>query len=542
MSQSFRNLPPALCLGVLLTAPTAQAAGWVVWADGSNNVQSRGFPQIAISTQREIFLTHLVPQPDASGVVFRAQLDDAAPQFVQMPGFPLPTPAAGKTYNNVFCMTTNVQGEPIVGLSANGSSSNTEPMLMTWDEQAGQWFAPKINPPNEVCAHNMYIIDRAPNGDIWAGCQWHGAYHSIDDGATFDYVDISKLVGASTPGYYPTRATGAGDLGALYGLHIGPDDRIYFGTETGGVVYSTDRGKSFLPLDAAPNDPMSSMARATNSGNVGGLGVTPDGRILVQGNVGVAPYPDPDATKFYVFDTVARTTTLGTGFPDYFLGGQTVTQIVTMPSGQMFLHSNHPTVDPMTGTPTPGGIMASDDGVAWSEFNEGIDEVFMVPNMNVWVDGNGPRLGRAFAVDGDDLYTVTETGRIYVLTTEPMGGTDGGTAGNTTEDSATTTDSNTTANPTTGATGGSSGDAGSDSGAPTGGGTGGGSGSDGSDGVTGEASGTAAGSSGTTADSETGGADGCACRSDDTPDAGGAALLLLSVGACTRLRRRRAAP
>lgn len=96
-------------------------------------------------------------------MVLRADLDDPAPQFVQMPGFPLPTPAPGKGYANVFCITANAQGEPIVGLSANGSSTNTEPMLMTRDE---------------VCAHNLYILDRAPNGDIWAGCQWHGAYRS----------------------------------------------------------------------------------------------------------------------------------------------------------------------------------------------------------------------------------------------------------------------------------------------------------------------------------------------------------------------------
>src|SRR5205085_2434224 len=107
-----------------------------------------------------------------------------------------------------------------------------------------------------------------------------------------------------------------------------------------------------LPLDAAPTDPLSPMARATNSGNVGGLGVTPDGKILVQGLPGKAPDPAPDAVHFYVFDTVAHTTTPGVGFPDYFLSGQQITQIVTMPSGQMFLHSNSPSVDEMTGAPT----------------------------------------------------------------------------------------------------------------------------------------------------------------------------------------------
>lgn len=546
-----RSLGIFLALG--LTPCPALAASWTLWADDSNNVPPGNFPQIAISTQRQIFLTRLFPQAGASGVVLRADLDDPAPQFVQMPGFPLPTPAPGKGYANVFCMTTNAQGEPIVGLSANGSSMNTEPMLMTWDEAGGKWFAPKINPPGEVCAHNMYILDRAPNGDIWAGCQWHGAYRSTDAGASFDYVDVSKLVGASTPGYYPTRASGAGDLGALYGLHIGPDDRVYFGTETGGVVYSTDRGKTFLPLDAAPNDPMSSMARATNSGNVGGLGVTPDGRILVQGADGVAPYPPPDGVHFYVFDPVAKTTTLATGFPDYFLGGQQVTQIVTMPSGQMFLHTNHMNVDPMTGTPTLGGIMTSDDGVSWTAFNTGIDEAFKLPNMNVWIDGNGQRLGRAFAVDGDDLYTVTENGKIYVLATDPQADTDGGTTDGTTTDGSTTDGGATTgSHATTGdpGTGPGSSDASGDPGTPTSGETGGTAGGagdvTGSDEVTsgpgGDTGGAAADTTDTTGSSDAGGAtgdaSGCGCRSRGPADAGGATLLLAGAAAWARPRRR----
>ena len=406
-----------------LAAAEARADGWALWADASNGVPSRTFPQLAISDDRQIFLTYLAPQPGAQGVVYRAKLDDPAPMFTPMPGFPLPTPAMGVGYANVFCMTTTALGEPVVGLSANGTSENMDPMLATWDAQAGAWLTPPIEPAAEVCRHNLYAIARAPNGDLWAGCQWHGGYRSVDDGRTFQYVDVSALVAASTPGYFPTRAGLTNDLSALYGLTIGPDGAVYYGTETGGVVYSPDGGATFLPLDSDPLDPMSPMARATNIGNVAGLGVTLDGKVLIQGIGGKDPYPPKDAINFYLLDPVARTTTVAEGFPDYFLGGQTISQIVTMPSGQLFIHTGHDRVD-MTGNPTLGGIMTSTDGVHWEAFNTGIDEIFKVPNMDLWVDGNGRGVSRGFAAAGDELYTVTTTGKIFVLSTSPQSGTD----------------------------------------------------------------------------------------------------------------------
>ena len=502
MPTSTRKASILAGLLTTLVAREALAESWAVWADSSNGVLPRTFPALAISPQRDIFFTYLAPQPDHNGVVYRAHLDDPGRTFTAMPSFPLPTPAPGKPYDNVFTMTTTAQGEPVVGLSANGLSNNTEPMLMTWDKTAGHWLAPTITPASAVCAHNLFTLDRAPNGDLWAGCQWHGAYHSTDDGRTFQYVDVSALVAVSTPGYFPTRSNGASSLGALYGLTLGPDGSIYVGTESGGVVYSSDRGASFHPLDRNANDPMSPMARATNMGNVAGLGVTPDGRVLAQGVPGLAPYPQGDTSRLYVFDTVARTTTVGVGFPAYFLGGQTVAQIVTLPSGRMFLHTGHDTVDPTTGTPTLGGIMASTDGVSWAPENTGIDEVFKISGNNGWVDGNGKGTRRPFAIADNTLYTVTKTGKIYAL--GAVGGADAGTSsgGSTGASSGGTTGGSTGASPG-GTTGGSTGA--SPGGSPTGGKAG-----------------------------------GCAVGGGPSRDAAGmavAALLALGVGAVRRRRR-----
>lgn len=44
----------------------------------------------------------------------------------------------------------------------------------------------------------------------------------------------------------------------------------------------------------------------TNMGNVAGVGVLPDGRVIVQGGDGNAPYPPAGTLGLYVFDLVAR--------------------------------------------------------------------------------------------------------------------------------------------------------------------------------------------------------------------------------------------
>lgn len=314
MTDSNRILGGVLIALITLAAPSARA-DWTLWADGSNGVVAGTSPLLAISNQREIFYTYLAPQIGGDGVLYRASLDDPAPKFTQFPAFPLPTPPQNVNYNNVGALTSNARGEPIVGISTSGAWNNTSPMLMTWDQDTSTWIAAAITPKGESCAHNMYKLALAPNGDVWATCQWHGAYHSTDDGRSFEYIDVSARVAAAVPSYIPTRANGAPDLGALYGLAIGADGSIYIGSESGGMVYSSDGGETFRPLDADPTNLMSTMARATNMGNIGGVGVTPDGRVIAQGGDGNAAYPPPGAVGLYIFDLAAQTTTVGRASP-----------------------------------------------------------------------------------------------------------------------------------------------------------------------------------------------------------------------------------
>ncbi len=510
------TLTTSLAAALLLAASEARAEGWTLWAEG---LAPGVGPSIAISDQREIFYTLLAPQMDGSGTVYRASLDDPQRVFTKMPSFPLPAPQGGASYNNVMALTTNARGEPVVGISINGNWTNTEPLLMTWDKDADKWIAAAIVPADAICSRNIVKVARAPNGDLWATCQWHGAYHSTDDGRTFEYVDVSKAVEAAVPSYFPTQANGAGDLGALFALAIGPDGAVFIGSESGGTVYSTDDGATWRPLDWDPTDPMSTMARATNMGNVAGVGVLTDGRVIVQGGDGNGPYPPPGTVGLYVFDLVAHTTTTATGFPDYILAGLTTGQIVTTPPGVMFFNTAHDRVDEMTGEPAFGGIARSSDGLAWTLDNGGIDEIFKVPNMNLWIDGIGKADTHPFAVHGGDVYVVTKTGKIFVQSTGPGGGTD--------------TDTDTDTDGTSSGSAGSSGGPGSgsgDSSSPTTGADPGAS--------SGSASSGAAASEG--ASSGAGGQDmgeGCACAADERP--GGALALAGLVAALGRRRRRR---
>ncbi len=497
----------SLALAVGLAAQEARADGWTLWAEG---LPPGVGATITISDQGEMFYSILAPQMDGNGAVYRASLKD--PTFTKMPTFPLPKPQMpGVSYNNVMTMTTTARGEPVVGLSINGNWVNTDPLIMTWDGDAGAWIAPPIAPPNEVCNRNLVQLARAPNGDLWATCQWHGAYHSSDDGRTFDYVDVSAAVQASVPSYFPTRANGAGDLGALFGLTIAPDGAVIVGSESGGVVYSTDDGATWRPLDWAPEDPMSSMARATNMGNVAGVGVLPDGRVVAEGGDGNGAYPLPGVLGLYVFDLAAHTTTTATGFPDYILAGLSVRQIVTADSGVMFLHSGQDRVDEMTGAPQFGGLARSSDGLTWVLDNDGIDEIFKVPNMELWVDGLGRGNARPFAVDGGDVYVATKTGKIFMQATGDGGtGTDTATTGA----PATSTDA-------TGGTGGMGGTGEATSTTPT-------SGPAGSSGAAETGDGASSGPTGE------GSGEGCACDARGAP--GNLALVGL-VGLALRRRR-----
>ena len=402
-------LLPSFLLACLLTPTAARAQRWVRHVGG---LRAGTYPVLAVAQppRRDVYYSVQFPAPGGMGAVWRGRIDDPSAPFVQMPPFPLPAPAPGNSLANVFTLTTNRLGEPVVGLSANGRSDNTAPMLMTWSEADGRWLAPPVTPAGHNCTHNLYRVDRAPNGDLWGICQWEGAYVSTDDGRSFRYLDLSALVRASHPSYFPTRAAATEFLGALYSLTFAADGAVIIGSETGGVVTSSDRGATWHPLDPDAANPRSPLAGVTAVGNVYGLSARPDGRLIVHGFQATTSPLASDPTRLYLVDRVARTVTPARGVPDYTLGGRL--QIVSLPSGESFFHTNRNTVDD-AGAPTYGGIQRTADGLTWAAANDGIREAVMVSGMSLWVDGNGRGAGGGFAVDGSDLYTVTAQGNVY---------------------------------------------------------------------------------------------------------------------------------
>ena len=95
------------------------------------------------------------------------------------------------------------------------------------------------------------------------------------------------------------------------------------------------------------------MARASNVGNVAGLGFTKDGKIVVQGAARHRPQPANDPTHLYLVDPVNHTVQICTGFPDYFFGSQDVHTIMTTPDGTMFINTGRNTV--ASGLPPSAG-------------------------------------------------------------------------------------------------------------------------------------------------------------------------------------------
>lgn len=402
-------LLPCFLLAGLLTPTAARAQRWVRHAGG---LRAGTYPVLAVAQppRRDVYYSVQFPAPGGAGAVWRGRIDDPSAPFVQMPPFPLPAPAPGNSQANVLTLTTNRLGEPVVGLSANGRSDNTAPMLMTWSEADGRWLAPPVTPAGHTCTHNLYRVDRAPNGDLWGVCQWEGAYVSTDDGRSFRYLDLSALVRASHPSYFPTRAAATEFLGALYSVTFAADGAVIIGSETGGVVTSSDRGATWHPLDPDAANPRSPLAGVTAVGNVYGLSARPDGRLIVHGFQATTSPLASDPTRLYLVDRAARTVAPARGVPDYTLGGRL--QVVSLPSGESFFHTNRNTVDD-AGAPTYGGILRSTDGLTWAAANDGIREAVMVSGMSLWVDGNGRGAGGGFAVDGSDLYTVTAMGNVY---------------------------------------------------------------------------------------------------------------------------------
>ena len=324
-------------------------------------------------------------------------------------------------------MTTNSSGEPVIGTAAPG---NTDPSqtgatkLYRFDMATNQWVAPPLtayagqNIPTLQPNNAMYQLTRGADGTLWGGGQWTKTYRSTDGGKTFTVIDEKALLAQTHPTYYTNPAgfpSKNGGDGAIYGIRVAPNGYVYEGTETGGVIYSPDNGATWNPLDYDYLNPNSTMARASNIGNVAGLGFTKDGKVVIQGAPGTAANPANDATHLYLVDPVQHTVQTCLGFPDYFFGSQDVHTIMTTADGTMFINTGRNTMT--NGSPSIGGVFTSTDGLNWSPFNTGLTSA-----DNFDYRSAGPD---SMVVIGNEVFMSTTDGKIWTYTTVPEPGTAG---------------------------------------------------------------------------------------------------------------------
>jgi hypothetical protein len=414
-----------LLLGCSLLAPRADAAeSWVRWADKSNGVVQGTFPRIAISrATHTLFHSYRFPSPGAKGRVYRVDMQDPARKVTLMPqaGFDL-LPGASNTQFNVFSMTTNEAGEPIVGLLLAGAYSNAN-KLLRWDSASQAWvqpalFAKGLSTGGLVPNRGMYSLTRGPDGTIWGGHQFSNISMSTDGGKSFAVINDAYYLKQKYPGF--------NDSGAIYGVAAGPNGWIYAGTEIGGGIYSPDHGDSWLSVDAFWGSKSSPMRSVTAVTNCAGVGVTHDGNLVFQGGKpNDSSIPD-DGVHLYWADMVNKVVKSAVGVKPGLLGGQDVHEILTTDSGDMFfVDDTVPFSDPTYGE--QGGVYTSKDGLNWHTFNTGIKWFTSQPP-------NRSASNTSLAVDGNDVFFATADGVIWHYNTAgntmpPGGSGSGGSVG-----------------------------------------------------------------------------------------------------------------
>lgn len=382
---SFLRITVILFL-LSLSSLYSQHPTWQLWASG---LPAGTFPRMAIATNHDIFYT-LVGTGGVKGIVYKANTMSSLPTFEPMPTIPIPASLA----NNIQCLETNKNSEPIAGIFRNEYS---EPWLFKFDTKTGEWIASTVDVSPSLGA---YCMAHSPNGTIWVGGKWSYIYKSTDGGESFQKIDESSLVKATYLCYYPSWFNYQTD-GAIYGINVDMSGRVYAGTESAGMVYSDDEGATWHPADYHPcqdnypnqKDSNSQMKPLSMSGNCAGIGFTSDSKVIWSG---AAMWSLGWNNALGCADIKNHTVTQVSGLPQYLVQqGQQISKIVTTSNGQVFFHSGGGTkVDDV-------GIYTSVDGINWKAFNTGIN------------GANDGQSQGSLAVDGNIVFMATHDGSIW---------------------------------------------------------------------------------------------------------------------------------
>ncbi|MEP6881794.1 MAG: sialidase family protein [Dokdonella sp.] len=317
--------------------------------------------------------------------------------------------------NNISALTSSANSEPVVGIFHDQAAQHfPDPIAFVFDAGSQQWIAATLTIPAQL---GVFAMARAPNGDLWFGAKWGRVYRSTDNGRSYTAINETALVAASAPCYYPAIGGNPSD-GAIYSINVDRRGWVYAGTEGAGVIYSSDNGTTWQPVDAFacdPNNPTqhnlaSPMEPITHTGNTGAIGFTRDNNVVWNGT-GPYNYANWFSSIGYA-DVVAHTAGPVNGFVPYFIvGGLQTQKIVTTASGTMFLHSGtnnsfdpNPPPPPATNLYSKG-LYSSNDGQNWTQANNGI------------TSGNNGGAEGSLAVDGDRVFMATVNGKVWYLDT-----------------------------------------------------------------------------------------------------------------------------
>ena len=216
----MKNATFIFALLIICFSTKAQNGSWQLWATG---VTSGAWPRLTVAPNHDIFFVRMSAGGITPGVLYKANTQSVVGNFVPMPAIPVPA----SLVNNVFSITTNQNSEPIAGIFRNIS---TDPWLYRFNNATQQWVTATTSSSPTLGA---YCMERAPNGTIWVGAKWNYVYKSTDNGNTYTKIDESANITTAYPCYFPSWAGSTLD-GAIYGINIDKNGRVYIGTETQG--------------------------------------------------------------------------------------------------------------------------------------------------------------------------------------------------------------------------------------------------------------------------------------------------------------------
>ncbi|MBI1307097.1 MAG: PQQ-binding-like beta-propeller repeat protein [Bacteroidetes bacterium] len=367
----------------------AHAQTWTLWADG---LPQGVYPRMTISPNHDIFFAYL-GAGNHLGEVYKANTQSASGSFSVLPVIPRPS----SIQNNIVALGHNNDNEPIVGIYRTDVS---QPWLFKYSFSKQKWDTITSDVTPNLGGH---CITTAPDGTIYMGVRWAFVHISTDGGNSFKAVDESANIAKNYPCYYPTLLNNSINNGAIFTVEVDGNGRVYAGSETGGIVYSDDKGKNWHPADFFAckgdslqfKDSFSAMMPMAVSGNAAGIGFTKDNNVVW---TGTDMWRIGWKNKMGFADMTNHTTQEVKGLPDYLIQtGQQVSKIVTTTNGTMYFHSG-----PSNGS-TQLGIYRSTDGINWELFNDGI------------TGANDGQSQGSLVTDGNKVFMATHDGKVFMV-------------------------------------------------------------------------------------------------------------------------------